>query len=124
LGLDAPEWVTPDVARAWTGEQWHRLLAREPAAREGVVAADGASASPLVEALARQQAGDVEGAIQALTHAVGERPGYADLRCRLAGLLLEAGRLDGARAHLRVALELNPRYLEARLLAARTELEA
>jgi len=48
----------------------------------------------------------------------------ADLRCRLAGLLAESGRPDDARQHLRVALELNPRYLEARLLAARVELES
>src|SRR6185436_3365271 len=25
-GLDAPDWVTPEVAREWTGEQWRRLL--------------------------------------------------------------------------------------------------
>src|SRR5436305_817303 len=78
----------------------------------------------LAEALARQQAGDLHGAVAALERAVAERPGYADLRCRLAGLLAESGRPDDARQHLRVALELNPRYLEARLLAARVELES
>src|SRR5262249_21350333 len=29
LGLEAPDWVTPEVARGWTGEQWRRLLDRE-----------------------------------------------------------------------------------------------
>ncbi|MFM8558109.1 MAG: tetratricopeptide repeat protein, partial [bacterium] len=115
LGLDAPDWVTPEVAREWTGEQWRRLLpgGGDAAARRG----------PLDEALARQQAGDLDGAITALAQAVSDKPGYADLRCRLAGLLVETGRHDEALGHLRVALELNPHYLEARLLAARTLLE-
>src|SRR5262249_1034569 len=127
LGLEAPEWVTPDVAREWTGEQWRRLLPRTPgehAAGERTTGAGREDTPPLVEALAREQAGDLAGAIQSLARAVAEQPGYADLRCRLAGLLLEAGRIEEARSHLRVALELNPRYLEARLLAARCELEA
>ena len=115
LGLEAPEWVTPEVSKEWTGEQWRRLLpgGGDTPARRG----------PLDEALARHQAGDLEGAIGALTKAVDDKPGYADLRCRLAGLLVEARRFDDALGHLRVALELNPRYLEARLLAARTNLE-
>ena len=113
LGLEAPDWVTLEGARGWTGEQWRRLLASEPvsAAR----ARPERSAGTLDEALVRQQAGNLEGAIQALARAVGERPGYADLRCRLAGLMLEAGRLEGARSHLRVALELNPRFEVARV---------
>ncbi len=117
LGLEAPEWVTPAVARDWTGEQWRRLLP-DVAART-----NGAGAKPLDRALAHQQAGDLAGAIAELTRAVTEKPSYADLRCRLGGLLLEDGRLEDALDQFKVALELNPRYLEARLLAARAELE-
>src|SRR5262249_1660362 len=117
LGLEAPVWVTPEGAKEGAGGEWRRLLAggsqdRSPGGAENVNAA-----------LAKEQAGDLAGAIDALTAAVGRQPGYADLRCRLAGLLVEARRLDGAREQIRVALEINPRYLEARLLAARIELE-
>src|SRR5262249_46140898 len=83
LGLEAPEWLTPDGARDWTREQWRRLLERRPEARAEAAAASPHSAGPappLEEALAREQAGDLHGAIQALSLAVTERPGYADLR--------------------------------------------
>ena len=57
LGFDAPEWVTPAVVRDWTGEQWRRLL---PGGAEK--AGEAGDARPLDRALARQQAGDLEGA--------------------------------------------------------------
>ncbi len=62
LGLEAPEWVTPEVARDWNGEQWRRLL---PGAADRAV-----HRSPLDDALARQQAGDLAGAVAALTVAM------------------------------------------------------
>ena len=92
LGLEAPDWVTPGVVREWTSEQWRRLL---PA-----VSARTAAAQPLDSALERQQAGDSAGAIAELTRAVAEKPGYADLRCRLAGLLLESGSSGVKRTHV------------------------
>src|SRR5439155_6954980 len=82
LGLEAPEWVVPAVAWDWTGEQWRRLL-------PGVPAQGGNGAPPLDRALAYQQAGDLPGAIAELARAIHDKPAYADLRCRLAGLLLE-----------------------------------
>src|SRR5262245_266615 len=72
LGLDVPAWVTPDVSREWTGEEWRRLLPADPGQ-----AGPAAPAGPLDHALAREQAGDLEGAIGALTQAVSERPRYA-----------------------------------------------
>ena len=86
LGLEAPEWVTPEIAKNWSGEEWRRLLPGGTDARS--------ARGPLDEALARQQAGDLSGAIAALTQAVSDQPGYADLRCRLAGLLLEARQVE------------------------------
>src|SRR5262249_10031103 len=94
LGLEAPEWVTPEVTRDGTRERWRRLLPAEPGGQS--------TRGPLDEALAHQQAGDLGSAIAALADAVAERPSYADLRCRLAGLLVEAGRLAEARGQLRV----------------------
>src|SRR5206468_229603 len=75
----------------------------------------------LESALERYHTGDLAGATEALAVAVAENPEYADLRCRYAGLLLETGRADEALDQLTAALRINPRYLEARLLAARAQ---
>ncbi|HUK64731.1 MAG TPA: tetratricopeptide repeat protein, partial [Dongiaceae bacterium] len=116
LGLEPPAGPgTP--APGWGQADWRALGGRIGATR-GMV-----GTGSLDQALARYHAGDLDGAIEGLTRAVSERPNYADLRTRLAGLLLEQGRGTESLAHLSAALELNPRYLEARMLAARAHLE-
>jgi tetratricopeptide (TPR) repeat protein len=114
LGWAPPAGLDPAAAAQWSGEAWRQLLAPGPAAN---------ASGPLHAALQRHAEGDLSGAIADLARAVDEKPTWADLRARLAGLLLEAGRTDEALAHLAVALERNPGYLEARLLATRAELE-
>src|SRR5262249_45585198 len=96
LGLEAPDWGTPEVAKNWAGEEWRRL---PPG-----VAVESRKPGPLDLALARQQAGDLAGAIAELEQVVRAQPGYADYRCRLAGLYLEARKPEAALEHLAVAL--------------------
>lgn len=67
-------------------------------------------------------AGDASTAIAEMRAAVEERPGYADLRCRLGILLTEKGDDDDARAQLEHAIEINPNYVEARLQCGILEL--
>jgi tetratricopeptide (TPR) repeat protein len=74
-------------------------------------------------ALRRPPTDHLAAAIAALSQSVAERPSFADLRCRLAALLLAAGKPAAALDQLAAALAINPRYLEARLLAARACLE-
>jgi len=45
-------------------------------------------------ALERYHSGDLSGSIAELERAVAENPGYADVRGRLGGLLLEARRIE------------------------------
>ncbi len=116
LGWAPPAGLDPEASPTWSGDAWKQLLGSGPTP-------PGAAAPPLHEAMQRHAAGDLAGAIDELARAVEEKPTWADLRARLAGLLLEAGRADEALRHLAVALERNPGYLEARLLAARAELE-
>ena len=47
--------------------------------------------------------------------ALGMRPRFTDIRNKLATALLQLGRIEEAERELTVALEHNPRYLEARL---------
>ncbi len=116
LGLQLPDWAGAARIREWGLTEWESLLGAAP----GPVSRGPA---PFERALERYDAGDLEGAAALLAEAVRERPAYADLRCRLAGVLLEAGRVEEALPELDQALKLNPRYLEARLLAARAHLE-
>ncbi|HKQ57258.1 MAG TPA: tetratricopeptide repeat protein, partial [Candidatus Eisenbacteria bacterium] len=67
--------------------------------------------------------GDLAVTLLAQERAVDANPGYADLRCALAGSLLDAGRPVEALAELAAALRIHPRYLEARRLAVRACLE-
>jgi tetratricopeptide (TPR) repeat protein len=57
----------------WTGEQWRRLPRPAPGEPAAATGRDG-SPPPLVEALARQHAGDLEGAIQSLTRGSRSSP--------------------------------------------------
>ncbi|MBX6362813.1 MAG: tetratricopeptide repeat protein [Gemmatimonadetes bacterium] len=61
------------------------------------------------------EAGAPEEAAEQYRAALRLRPGFADIRDRLARALLLLGRLDEAEAELRAALEANPRFLAARL---------
>ncbi|MGH7729882.1 MAG: tetratricopeptide repeat protein, partial [Candidatus Eiseniibacteriota bacterium] len=117
LGFDMPAGTSAARAAEWGVADWERLV---PAILRD---APGGGTDRVHEALERHQAGDLPGAIIALERAVGEHPSYADLRCRLASLLLEAGRVEEALEQLDHALAINSRYLEARLLATRAHLE-
>ena len=112
LGFELPAGMKPARANAWTRSDWARLEN-----------APAKAARPEDRAFELWHAGDLEGAILELTRAVDARPNYADLRARLGGLLIQAGRAAEALTHLDLALVLNPRYLEARQLAARARLE-
>ncbi|MBM3288492.1 MAG: tetratricopeptide repeat protein, partial [Candidatus Eisenbacteria bacterium] len=71
----------------------------------------------LLKAVESYDRGDKGQAIADLREAIAGQPRYADLRCRLGSLLIEAGAIDEALSELEVALEINPRYVEARLQA-------
>ena len=66
--------------------------------------------------------GDASTAIAEMRAAVEERPGYADLRCRLGILLAEKGEIEDARAQFAHAIEINPMYVDARLQCGILEL--
>jgi tetratricopeptide (TPR) repeat protein len=86
--------------------RWSAIATRVPGRARGI--AQAAPAPP---------------ALEAMTRAVAERPSYADLRLRLALLLIETGSIAEAEVELERALRINPRYLEARLLLARLRLD-
>ncbi len=115
LGFELPQALTSATTAEWGASDWKSLLAR----------ADGAPApsGPQERALERYHAGDLEGAIAELARAVEAHPGWADLHCRLGGLLIESGRVAPALEQLDAALRINGKYLEARLLRARLTLE-
>jgi tetratricopeptide (TPR) repeat protein len=119
LGVELPAGLVASRAPEWAATDWQGLLAI-PTRDSGAAAP---SAAHLDRALERYHAGDLAGSLAELERAVAENPGYADLRCRLGGLLLEAGRIEEALGQLDHALRINPRYLEARLLVARARLE-
>lgn len=60
------------------------------------------------------EAGAVEDAVREHSKAVALRPGYPDLRNRLAQALLRKGALDEAEEHLNAALNKDPRFVRAR----------
>src|SRR5262245_66212751 len=106
LGFELPPGLSLEPGAPLGPPEWQALRARatrrNEAARQVAVAAEKA------------HAGDREAAVKALEQAVVAEPRFADVRCRLAALLAELGRHDEALAHLKVALDLNPNYLEAR----------
>src|SRR5258706_1100759 len=117
LGFELPEELSLTRSSEWRATDWRNLLPRvAPMPHEE-------PATPMDRALERYHAGDLDAATAELRRAVEERPGYADLRCRLGGLLLELERVDEALEQIDQALRINPRYLEARLLSARARLE-
>ncbi len=70
--------------------------------------------SILKRALEAHDRGDRATAIEEMRRAVTQKPGYADLRCKLGILYLEAGSLELAETELLEALRINPNYVEAR----------
>ncbi len=68
---------------------------------------------------ARLARGDSEGAIMLLERAATLCPGYADVQMQLGQLYEGADRLDAARAAYESAVQVNPRFFEARLSLAR-----
>ena len=71
-----------------------------------------------------RDAGCLDDATRELERAVHLRPGYVDLRVRLAALLREAGRYDAATAELEEASARHPGYVEAHVQLAITALAA
>jgi len=67
------------------------------------------------EAITAYNDGRTEQAIEGFTKAVQIRPGYPDIRCRLAIAYGKVGRYDDAVRELDAALEANPTYVEALL---------
>ena len=71
---------------------------------------------------------EAEGAIPEqiarLEAAIGDSPGYADLRCKLAALYGSIGRGEDAISQYRRALEINPSYVAASVGLTRAYLEA
>ena len=85
-------------------------------------AADDAAATALAEvARLALAAGDPEVAVRALGLALRARPTHADLHYRLACVLLRLRRNAEARAALDRALEINPRYVAARVERAQLD---
>ena len=82
-----------------------------------VVAERRRGATRLMRALESYDRGDRDTAIAELRSAVRDQPGYADLRCRLGSLLLEAGQMHEGLAEIEKAIEINGNYVEARLQA-------
>jgi tetratricopeptide (TPR) repeat protein len=81
-----------------------------------------AAAAALAEvARAAQAAGDVESAARALDRAIALRPTHADLHYRRACVLLRLKRGSEARTALNRALEINPRYVAARIELAQLD---
>jgi tetratricopeptide (TPR) repeat protein len=106
-------------------------LAREGRLAEAIAAAErelgtpdagGEAAGALAEvARLAQSAGDLEAAAAALERALELRPGHADLHYRLACVLLRLKRGGEARVELNRALEINPRYVAARIERAQLD---
>jgi len=67
----------------------------------------------------RDTDGDTAGALQALERTAMLRPGYADVQLRLGRLCEKHDQLQRARDAYTRALNINPRYFEARLSLAR-----
>lgn len=63
----------------------------------------------------RYRAGDLSGALAAFEAAIEAAPEFLDVRCRMATVLGELGRLGEAVEHFSLALDVNPAYEEARL---------
>ncbi|HEY2954889.1 MAG TPA: tetratricopeptide repeat protein [Candidatus Eisenbacteria bacterium] len=96
------------------------------AAIESHLAGSDAGAQPAADTLAEiarlaQAAGDLEAAASALGLAVRARPRHADLQYRYACALLRLERPAEARTALDRALEINPRYLAARVERAQLD---
>lgn len=91
------------------------LLARLD--RPGIHPQQRAAAAASLGRIARlaEAAGDLESAERALERALAIAPTYADLHFQLACLLLRRQRRPEARKSLDVALEINPRYVAARV---------
>ena len=93
--------------------------ASELEGREGL---DDAAAAAFAEvARLAQSAGDLERAVEALGRAIEVRPLHADLHYRLACVLLRLKRPGEARQALDRALEINPRYVAARIERAQLD---
>src|SRR5437762_8235060 len=106
-------------------------LAREGRCAEALACAerelgeggDGEIAAGALAEVARaaQAAGDLDSAVRALDKALVLRPAHADLHYRRACVMLRLKRPGDARAALNRALEINPRYVAARIERAQLD---
>jgi tetratricopeptide (TPR) repeat protein len=89
----------------------------------GAGGVDAESAAAALAELARiaQGAGDLDTAARALDKALALRPAHADLHYRRACVLLRLKRGSEARSALNRALEINPRYVAARIELAQLD---
>ena len=87
----------------------------------GGVDADAAAAALAEVARIAQGAGDLDTAARALDKALALRPVHADLHYRRACVLLRMKRGSEARTALNRALEINPRYVAARIELAQLD---
>jgi tetratricopeptide (TPR) repeat protein len=106
LGFELPPGLTLDHKAPFGPLEWQALKARATRRSE--------AARQVATAVEREGQGRREDAIVALRAAADAEPKFADVRCRLAALLADAGLYEEARAELLVALTINPRYVEAR----------
>ena len=109
LGWSGPPERLP--ARGATADRMGLSPPRRWRAARGAEQESGAAATPAGAALV------------ALRREVEDATGFADRRYRLGQALMDAGRPAEAARELDQALRLNPRYLEARVLAARARME-
>jgi len=102
--------------------RWAEALAG--AERElGTPEAGGEAAAAALAEIARfaQAAGELDLAARALERGIEVRPRHADLHYRLACVMLRLKRPGEARAALNRALEINPRYVAARIERAQLD---
>jgi tetratricopeptide (TPR) repeat protein len=122
LGFELPPGMSLEAGSPLGPSEWQALRARATRRNEAT--------RRIAIAVEKSHAGDRVAAIESLREAALAEPTFPDVRCRLAALLAEENRHDEAIVELTVALEINPRYLEARtrlglsLLALGRPLEA
>ncbi len=97
------------------------LLARQNSEEELDLATVELFACESRVALSKQRLneGKLDDAIVEMEKAGSRKPEFADLRCTLGSLFVDASRLDDAREHFENALRINPKFFKAKINLAR-----